>query len=104
MKYKDALSLMNFLKLKCPYDTGNLMASIQAPQGTEKEWIIVIGNDDTSINGTASNKYASLLNFEQTIKGRNNKHYQWVNKAIKEWMLVNGFLNLTTEVEANDQL
>lgn len=80
------------------------MASIQAPQGTEKEWIIVIGNDDTSISGTASNKYASLLNFEQTIKGRNNKHYQWVNKAIKEWMLVSGFLNLTTEVEADDQL
>jgi hypothetical protein len=93
MTYQKALRLMNFLKARCPYDTGNLKASIQTPQGNSKEWIIVIGNEDTSISGTASNKYASILNDAVAITRRTkngiityqNKHYKWVNNAVRAW-------------------
>jgi len=118
MTYQMALSLMSFLKARCPYRTGNLQASIQAPQGTEKEWIIVIGNDDTSINGTASNKYASLLNEARTITRKTktpndgyiyttyeNRHYHWVNAAIREWIFTNynsDAVKLYSEVESED--
>ena len=118
MTYQMALSLMNFLKAKCPYDTGNLQASIQAPQGTEKEWVIVIGNDDTSISGTASNTYASILNDARTITRKQktnsgetyityeNKHYHWINAAIREWIF-NTFdsdaIKLYSEVESEDE-
>lgn len=118
MTYAQAMSLMNYLKAKCPYDTGNLYASIQAPQGNEKEWIIVIGNDDTSINGTASNQYASLLNDAKVItrkvktndgytyKTYNNKHWHWVNAAIREWIFTNyndDAIKLNSEVESEDE-
>lgn len=117
MTYEMALSLMNFLKARCPYDTGNLQASIQAPQGTEKEWLIVIGNDDTSINGTASNQYASLLNDARTITRKvktndgfifttyENKHYHWINSAIREWIFNtynDDAVKLYSEVESED--
>ena len=117
MTYQQAISLMEHLKVRCPYDTGNLRASIQAPQGTEKEWVIVIGNDDTSISGVASNKYASILNEAKTITRRrktidgvqvytyDNKHYHWVNAAIREWIFANydsDAVKLNTEVESED--
>lgn len=117
MTYQQAISLMEHLKLRCPYDTGNLRASIQAPQGTETEWVIVIGNDDTSISGTASNKYASILNEARTITRRtktpdgyvtytyDNKHYHWVNAAIREWIFANyndDAIKLNSEVESED--
>lgn len=116
MTYQMAMSLMNYLKYKCPFRTGNLQASIQAPQGTEKEWVIVIGNDDTSINGTASRTYASLLNDAKTItrkvktddgyiyKQYKNRHYQWVNKAIREWINNNyNEVDFKVEVESEDE-
>ncbi len=117
MTYAMAISLMNYLKAKCPYDTGNLCASIQAPQGNEVEWIIVIGNEDTSINGTASNRYASILNDAKTITykkktadgykyiTKSNKHYHWVNAAIREWIFANyndDAIKLNSEVESED--
>ena len=117
MTYEMALSLMNYLKAKCPYDTGNLHASIQAPQGSEKEWIIIIGNDDTSISGTASNTYASILNEARVItrkiktedgytyKSYENKHYHWVNAAIREWIFTHydsDAIKLNSEVESNE--
>ena len=117
MTYQQAISLMEHLKLRCPYDTGNLRASIQAPQGTEKKWVIVIGNDDTSISGTASNKYASILNEARNITRRtktpdgyvtytyDNKHYHWVNAAIREWIFANyndDTIKLNSEVESED--
>lgn len=118
MTYSQAVSLMSFLKTRCPYRTGNLYASIQAPQGTEKEWVIVIGNDDTSINGTASNKYASILNDAETITRKKktadgvitytyrNKHHHWVNAAIREWIFANyndDAIKLNTEVYSEDE-
>lgn len=118
MTYEMAMSLMNFLKARCPYRTGNLQASIQAPQGNEHEWVIVIGNDDTSINGIASNTYASLLNDAKTITRRKktndgiiyttheNVHYHWINAAIREWIFSNynsDAVKLYSEVESEDE-
>lgn len=114
MTFNDAISLMNYLKMKCPYDTGNLKASIQAPQGNEKEWIIVIGNEDSSINGTPSNRYASILNDAKAIsvptkngyKTYTNRHYHWVNAAIREWIFNHydsDAVKLNSEVESEDE-
>lgn len=119
MTYSQAISLMEYLKVKCPYDTGNLRASIQAPQGTSKEWVIVIGNDDTSINGTASNRYASIVNDARTITRHkktadgvqtyifdNYKNYHWVQAAIREWIFNtydSDAVKLNSEVESEDE-
>ena len=74
------------LRQKCPIDTGALRASISDVQGNETEWLITIGNEDASINGTPTIQYAELLNFAQIIRGHGNKHYHWVNEAVKEWI------------------
>lgn len=92
------------LKVYCPVDTGALRASISGVQGNPKQWLITIGNDDASISGTATVEYASLLNFSQTIKGIKNKHYQWVNKAVKEWIEENKLLlTLQSEDDYEDE-
>ena len=92
------------LREKCPIDTGALRASISGVQGNPKEWLITIGNDDASINGTPTIEYAALLNFSVTIKGKNNKHYHWVNEAIKEWVEENKLLfGLQTESDFEEE-
>ena len=88
------------LKVYCPVDTGALRASISGVQGNPKQWLITIGNEDASISGTATVEYAGLLNFSQTIRGYNNKHYHWVNKAVKEWLEENKLL-LKLEAESD---
>lgn len=86
------------LREKCPVDTGALRASISGVQGNPTQWLITIGNDDASINGTPTIQYAALLNFSVTIKGHSNKHHHWVNKAVKEWIEENKLL-LSLEAE-----
>ena len=105
MDYQLADKLAQKLRVKCPYDTGALRASITNAQGNPKRWIITIGNDDASINGTATIEYAGLLNFKATIKSRNNKHYHWVNKAVKEWVEENKLLLavMSEENESEDE-
>lgn len=92
MDYALAQKLANKLRVNCPYDTGALRASITNAQGNPKRWIITIGNEDSSINGTATIEYAGLLNFKMTIRNHANKHYHWVNKAVKEWVEENKLL------------
>ena len=101
MDYALAQKLAYKLRVKCPYDTGALHASITNAQGNPKRWIITIGNEDSSINGTATIEYAGLLNFEPVIRGHGNKHYHWVNKAVKEWVEENKLL-LAIMSEDND--
>lgn len=86
------------LREHCPVDTGALRASISEVQGNPKEWLITIGNEDASINGTPTIQYAALLNFEQFIRGHYNAHYHWVNDAVKEWIEENKLLmNIESE-------
>ena len=74
-------------------------------QLSEDEWLIIIGNEDGSINGTPSNQYASLLNNSKTItfKGyvKANRHYHWVNKVIENWANIYG-VQMTIEMEDDD--
>ena len=91
MTYELAMKLRNALQEACPVDTGQLRLSIQPVQGNELRWVIVIGNDDGSINGTPSNRYAAFTNFARSLKnGRSNPNYHWANNAIKKWARENG--------------
>ena len=86
-----AQKLVNKLKEKCPVDTGQLKFSIQMIQLDANNWEVLIGNASGNINGTPSEKYASITNFSSTL-GRNKKpnpNYHWVNNAIKEWATEN---------------
>lgn len=103
MDYALAQKLAYKLRVNCPYDTGALQASITNAQGNPKRWIITIGNEDASINGTATIEYAGLLNFKATIKGKNNKHYHWVNKAVKEWVEENKLLMSVMSEEEDEE-
>lgn len=93
------------LRLYCPVDTGALKASISGVQGNEKEWIITIGNDDASINGTPTIEYARITNYAAYLTIRGNKYpnpnYGWVNKAVNEWINENKLL-LGLEEEQDD--
>ena len=84
------------LVLHCPVDTGALRASISGVQGNEKEWVITIGNEDSSINGTPTIQYARITNYARTltIRGQqySNPNYHWVNKAVFEWVQENRLL------------
>lgn len=84
------------LLLHCPVDTGALKASISGVQGNEKEWVITIGNDDASINGTPTIQYARITNYVRTltIRGQqySNHNYRWVNNAVFEWVQENKLL------------
>ena len=84
------------LMLHCPVDTGALKASISGVQGNEKEWVITIGNDDASINGTPTIQYARITNYARTliIRGQqySNPNYRWVNNAVFEWVQENKLL------------
>ena len=101
------LKLAEKLKLRCPVDTGALKASISQVQGNEKEWVITIGNEDASINGTPTIQYAAVTNFALTlnIRGRiyPNPNYHWVNDAIDEWVQENKLiLGLQQEDEESE--
>lgn len=82
-----AQRLVNTLREACPVDTGQLRTSIQMLQLNDKQWIVLIGNENDSINGTPSEQYASITNDYQTLGKNNkpNKNYHWVNDAIKKW-------------------
>lgn len=90
------------LREKCPVDTGALRASISGVQGNPTQWLITIGNDDASINGTPTIQYAALLNFAVVIRGYSNKHFHWVNKAVKEWITENKLLLDIKSEDDND--
>lgn len=80
--------LIKELRKECPVDTGQLKTSIQLLQVNERDWLVLIGNDNSSINGVPSNVYASITNFSRTLgkNGKLNDNYHWVNKAIKRWV------------------
>lgn len=80
--------LVKELREQCPVDTGQLKTSIQLLQVNERDWLVLIGNDNSSINGVPSNVYASITNFSRTLgkNGKANRNYHWVNKAIKRWV------------------
>lgn len=92
MTFELAMRLRNALHEACPYDTGQLQLSIQpAPSGNTLRWVIVIGNNDGSMNGTPSNQYAAFTNNATTLKcGKENPNYHWANDAIKKWANDNG--------------
>lgn len=95
MTYELAMRLRNLLQLFCPVDTGQLRLSIQPATESCGEWVIIIGTDDGSINGTPSNQYAAFTNNAKTInfKGRSypNPNYHWANRVIEFWARENGF-------------
>lgn len=91
MNSQIAQKLVNKLREKCPVDTGQLRLSIQMIQLDERNWEVLIGNASGNINGTPSERYASITNFSRTL-GRNRKinpNYHWINDAIKEWATEN---------------
>lgn len=79
--------LVKELRERCPEASGQLKTSIQLLQVNERDWLVLIGNDNSSINGVPSNVYASITNFSKTLgkNGKPNRNYHWVNKAIKRW-------------------
>lgn len=86
-----AKKLENKLREKCPVDSGQLQFSIQMRQLDARNWEVLIGNASGNMNGTPSERYASITNFSKTL-GRNrvpNPNYHWVNNAIKEWATEN---------------
>ena len=95
MDYSLAVDLAVRLRRACPYRTGALRMSISRVQGTEKEYIITIGNNHgKEINGQcATVEYAAITNFAQTLnihgKPYLNPNYHWVNDAVKEWVEAN---------------
>ena len=96
------------LLLYCPVDTGALKASISGVQGNEKEWVITIGNEDASINGTPTIQYARITNYARTltIRGQqySNPNYHWVNDAIAMWATKNALkLNVAAEEAEEDE-
>lgn len=99
------LKLAYKLRERCPVDTGALRASISNVQGNEREWFITIGNEDSSINGTATIQYAAVTNFAKTLRlhGKifENPNYHWVNKAVNEWVEENKLL-LSLDSEEDD--
>ena len=86
-----AKKLENKLKEKCPVDSSQLQFSIQMKQIDANNWEILIGNASGNMNGTPSEKYASITNFSSTlgINKKPNPNNHWVNKAIKEWATEN---------------
>lgn len=101
MDYQLAMRLRNALQEACPVDTGQLQLSIQPVQGNQLRWVIVIGNDDGSMNGTPSNQYAAFTNNAVTLKkGKRNPNYHWANDAIKDWARDNG---MTIAFEIGDE-
>lgn len=99
-----AQKLVNKLRERCPVDTGQLRASVQMIQLSANQWEVIIGNASGNINGTPSEQYASITNFNMTL-GKNkkkNKNYRWVNKAIIEWAFEN-MLQFQLEGDEEDE-
>ena len=92
MEYALAVDLAYMLRKACPVRTGALRMSISRVQGTEKEYIITIGNEQgKEINGSAATiVYASITNFTQYLRGgKKNPNYHWVNDTIEKWIQKN---------------
>ena len=104
MTYELAMKLRNALQEACPVDTGQLKLSIQPAQGTSLKWVIIIGTDDGSINGTPSNQYAAITNNARFLKFKNrsvpNPNYHWANEAVKKWARENG---IQISLDAGDE-
>jgi hypothetical protein len=44
------------------------------------------------------------LNFKQVIRNKKNKHYHWVNDAVREWVEENKLLmNIESEYDEEDE-
>ena len=99
-----AQKLVNKLRERCPVDSGQLRASVQMIQLSANQWEVIIGNASGNINGTPSEKYASITNFNATLvkNKKPNRNYHWVNKAIKEWALEN-MLQFQLEGDEEDE-
>lgn len=108
MEYSIALDLAIRLRKNCPVDTGALRMSISRVQGTEKEYIITIGNNQgKEINGSSATiVYASITNYAQTLnihgKPYKNPNYHWVNRTIEDWVAANK-LNFTINADEEDE-
>ena len=118
MDYALAADLVAMLRAACPYRTGALRASISRVQGTEKEYIITIGDESgKEINGQCATKeYAAYTNFNEslTIRKRDpeskavrkiqipNRNYHWVNKTIERWIQKHK-LDFTLNSESEDE-
>ena len=95
MKYELAYDLAQRLRANCPVDTGALRMSISRVQGSEKEYIIKIGNNQgKEINGKcATVEYAAVTNFSKNLhlhgKLYPNPNYHWVNDTVREWVKAN---------------
>ena len=92
---------MNKLQEESPVDTGQLRSSIQMLQLNDKQWMVIIGNENGSINGTPSDVYAHITNDYMTLGkyGKPNPNYHWVNDAIKEWAKEN---KIQFEIEGDE--
>ncbi len=82
---KAANTLVNIERFFAPYDTGNLMNN-----GITNVESIVFGTATYWVNkGGAGGAapYGVLLNEAMTIRGHNNVHYMWHDKAFYEGCL-----------------
>lgn len=103
----------------CPYDTGQLRASIQEAQPYGQDgWIITIGNGTTMTRKVPSNVYAAATNNARQLrvfaKGKrnnpsvpnykliNNPNYHWATNAIKEFFNVHAY-NLVVSVSDSEE-
>lgn len=89
--------LVKELREACPVDTGQLKTSIQLLQVNGKDWIVLIGSENSSIRGIPSNVYASYTNYR-----KGTRTYHWVNKAIKRWV-VNNNISFNMEDLGDDE-
>ena len=88
--------LVEELRVACPIDTGQLKKSIQLLQVNAKDWVVTIGDENSSIRGVPSNAYASYTNFV-----RRYSTYHWVNRAIKRWA-VNNALQFNVDIDEDE--
>ncbi len=83
--YKEANTLVNMERFFSPYDTGNLMNN-----GISNVESVVYGTATYWINKGGSGgaaPYGILLNDAMFIRGNNNAHYGWHDKAFYEGCL-----------------
>lgn len=96
MTFDMAMKLLYRIKAACPVDSGALKQSITIVQFNARRFVIQIGNNSgKEINGsTATKEYAALTNNMKNLRFRKNgqpktirnPNYQWVNKAIEQWI------------------
>ncbi len=106
MTFNLVTNLRQCIVNSCPVDTGQLRAHIQPAQGNETCWVIIIGQDSGEINGTPSNRYASITNDSRTVGkyGRVNPNYKWLTNALDNWFKQNIHLLANSSVEEDDEV